>query len=101
MKDNDFSLLGLSAIVVLVWFLLASRGRGARQPTLVPSTDGALPVGWDDPMNAVYNANPNAYQPATPASLTLNIANQSAALLNQNYIPLFGFVGMAQGQMYE
>lgn len=36
-----------------------------------------------------------------PLTIEATIANQGLNFLQSNYIPLFGFVGMAQGTMYQ
>lgn len=100
MKDNHFALIGLLAIAgAVAWYYYdQSTNTGALAPSAAASP---LPVPWDTPMDDVYAANPSAYQPATPASLTLNIPNQALSLLSDQYTPIFGFVGVAQGEMYN
>lgn len=100
MKDHHFSLLALMAIAGAIgWYYLS--GSHASNDAAQVAADAPLPVEWDTPMDDVYAANPSAYQPATPASLTLNIPNQALSLLSDQYTPLFGFVGVAQGEMYQ
>jgi hypothetical protein len=97
MKDNHFALFSLLAIAgAIAWYYL-EKAPGA--PEAVQATS-PLPVPWDTPMSDVFDANPTAYAPATPASLTVNVANQSPNLLSNQYQPLFGFVGIAQGEAY-
>jgi hypothetical protein len=45
--------------------------------------------------------NSNFNSPPTNAQLSLNIQNPFAALLSSAYMPLFGFVGVAQGVQFE
>jgi hypothetical protein len=59
--------------------------------------DSAFPIPWGSPMDNVYTANPTAYDPPSNADLTLNINNPYASMLDSAYMPLFGFVGVAQG----
>lgn len=40
-------------------------------------------------------------QPIGPLTIDATIANQGLNFLQSNYIPLFGFVGMAQGSIYQ
>lgn len=102
MNDRDWMYLSgtIIALAILWW---AWKQRQASQPTGANPAEasGALPVGWDSPMTNIYDANPNAYSPANPASLTINIANQSPSILDSAYMPLFGFVGIAQGAMFQ
>jgi hypothetical protein len=97
MKDNHFALFALLAISgAIAWYFYEKGPAAAASAAANP-----LPVPWDTPMSDVFQANPNAYAPATPASLTVNVANQSANLLSNQYQPLFGFVGVAQGETYQ
>jgi hypothetical protein len=92
-------LLALLAIAgALAWYYIDTED--ASQATASNPSGGALPVSWSEPMDSVFDANPAAYQPATAASLTLNIPNQALSLLSDQYMPLFGFVGVAQGESY-
>jgi hypothetical protein len=101
MNDRDWLYLSGTVIALAVLWYAWSHRAGAAPPANPSEQIGALPVGWDDPMTSVYAANPAAYQPATPGSLTLNIANQSPSILDSQYMPLFGFVGIAQGAMFQ
>lgn len=101
MKDNHFTLLALLAIAGSIgWYFYETQDSTANS-TGPGDSGNPLPVAWDTPMGDVYAANPAAYQPATPASLTLNIPNQALSLLSDQYMPLFGFTGIAQGEMYN
>lgn len=101
MTDQQFNILSISGIVLILWWLF--RERSVNAVTVAPSESPALPVSWETPMSSAYgdDASTSPFAPATPQQLAINIANQSAAMLNQNYIPLFGFVGMAQGELYQ
>lgn len=99
MRDNHFAVIALLAIAGgLAWYYI---DKSEASDVVNPPGQAALPIPWDTPMSDVYDANPAAYQPSTPASLTLNIPNQALSLLSDQYTPLFGFVGVAQGQMYD
>jgi hypothetical protein len=108
MSDKDWVYLcGAGLTLAVLWFFATGRNQGAGgltglQLTANPSEiSGAFPINWSAPMTGVYNANPQAYSPPTNADLTLNIADQSASMLNSAYMPLFGFVGVAQQASYN
>lgn len=96
-------LVGFAAAAVLLWWVWNRNEQSqaqAIQASAVPSESidgGGFPIPWDSPMDDVYAANPTAYQPPTDSDLTLNINNPYAAMLGSTYMPLFGFVGIAQG----
>lgn len=52
-----------------------------------------------DPNLQAYSPS-NAPQPMNP-NISVNVANQGLSYLNNNYIPLFGFIGMAQGEYFH
>ncbi len=49
---------------------------------------------------ATYAKNPQAFYTPANQTVNVNVANQSMGYLNSSYIPLFGFVGMAQGRLF-
>lgn len=86
---------GTVGALVLLWWVWNKNNPPI--PAATVPAEAAFPVPWNGPMNDVYTANPGAYQPATDSSLTLNINNPYLSMLNSAYMPLFGFVGVAQG----
>ena len=100
-ENRDMLYTAAVAIAIVVLYLVYKKS----QPTVVANPDttagSPLPVGWQEPMTSVYGANPTAYMPANPLDLTLNIPNQMGNYLTNSYIPLFGMVGIAQGQLYQ
>jgi hypothetical protein len=101
MTDHQFNILSIGAVTLaLIWLF---KERGVDTVSVPPAQSPALPVGFQLPMDSAYGDNSNAtpFSPVTAPQLAINIGNQSAALLDQNYIPLFGFVGMAQGALYQ
>jgi hypothetical protein len=102
-KDRVYLYAVLAAIAVAVLYeTWKHKGAGSANcgipVTLAPSeASGAFPIPWCEPMNVVYCANPSAYAPPTAEALTINISCQTAAQLNNQFMPLFGFVGVAQG----
>lgn len=98
MKDNHFTFL---AFVVIALAIIWASMKKKPAVNVTPTDGAALPVAWSGPMDSVYAANPNAFAPPTASALTVNIGNQMASQLSDQYIPMFGFVGIAQGSMYQ
>lgn len=106
MKDRDFAYFVAAAGVLIILWILSKRGSAAtpaagngNYATANPA-DSTLPIPWDEPMNDVYDqstAANGAYAPPTAADLTLNVQNSALATLSDEYMPMFGFVGIAQG----
>lgn len=89
-------LTGAAVTLIVLWWAAHHA-----PPLAAPlPADSAFPQGWDSPMTNVYAANPGAFLPPTDETLTLIIQNQLPSMLSDQYIPLFGFVGIAQGQMF-
>jgi hypothetical protein len=95
-KHEGFYIAAFASAAVLLWWVWNRSQPPAIQAATVPSQEG-FPIPYDSPMASVYAANPTAYEPPSPADLTLNIDNPYASMLNSSYMPLFGFVGVAQG----
>ena len=98
-KDALYT-IGIGAALIIL-YLVFQKTQPAKPVDMAATSSNPLPVGWQEPMNSVYGANPSAYQPASPLSLTVNVPNQMANFLTNSYIPLYGMVGMAQGQLYQ
>lgn len=99
-KHEGWYIAGAAAAAVLLWWAWNQSQPAAIPAATVPSQSnagGGFPIPYGQPMDAVYAANPTAYQPPTDSDLTLNINNPYASMLNSAYMPLFGFVGIAQG----
>lgn len=96
-KENreGFYIAATVGAVVLLWW--AWNKNNPVIPAAAGPSDSTFPVPWGQPMDSVYNANPTAYEPPTNKDLTLNIDNPYLSMLNSAYMPLFGFVGIAQG----
>ena len=95
MSDKQFELFGLVvAIALAIWYFLSKK---AAAKTETPGQiAGAFPSGnW--PMTSVPA---NTYTPPTIGQLSLDVHNPAFASLTNQYMPLFGFVGMAQGTYY-
>lgn len=94
MNDKQFErFLFVIAIVFVLWFFLHKK-----KATPIPDNE-QMPVPWNDPELATFAANPDAFMPQTiNGSVNINVSGYNG--LNQNYMPLFGFVGMAQGQAW-
>lgn len=101
MKEHPYLYVFGAAIALLclyeAWKHSAAHPAGVTQALAPSEASGAFPIGWACPMNVVYCANPSAYAPPTAQQLTVNVACQTASQLANPYMPLFGFVGIAQG----
>lgn len=95
MNDKQFErFLFIAAGLFLLWWLWH------RKQSIVPAPDGT-PIGMiNDPELITYAANPSAFGPQTiNGTVDINVSGYNG--LNENYMPLFGFVGMAQGATYQ
>lgn len=96
MKRETVYAIGAAVALGVLWYAY-EHSRESQQPANAAQASGALPVDWMAPMGNVAGSNPQLFD---PSNLTLNVANQTPNYLTNTRIPLFGFVGMAQGQMY-
>lgn len=78
----------------LLWWL--SKRKSTSSNTIVTPDPHAL-----SPEETMYVANPQQFLPPSASDLNVNIANQGLGYLDNKYIPLFGFVGMAQGVTFQ
>lgn len=94
MNDKDYTKLAFIALgLLLLWWLWQRRQSAAvaaTQPQAPTTTTG-------DPQEDTFVNGP----PPIDSVSTINIANQGLGYLSNQYIPLFGFVGMAQGVAYQ
>lgn len=97
MKKDTVYAVGAGGTILLLWWLY-ERSHPKPQPANAAQESGALPVDWLSPMGNTYAANAGTFG---PQSLDININNPLASTLTDKYMPMFGFVGVAQGQMYE
>jgi hypothetical protein len=90
-KDKEFTILAvIVGILGLLWWLWERKNTAANAATApAPEADFS---NW--PMGSVPDA---TFTPQSLPALTINVANQTPNLLTNQYMPLFGFVGMAQG----
>lgn len=95
MKDKEFTILAvIVGILGILWWLWEKR-KSAQQSATAPAPTADF-SNW--PMD---NVSPENYMPPTLNGLQINIPDQLAGLLSNQYIPLFGFVGIAQGTYYN
>lgn len=98
MNDKTFSrFLFFMLVLFLLWWMWHRHAmRNSANQAMAPTPFGN-PI---DPETLTYEANPGAFGPQrVDGSINLNYNVPNG--LNQNYIPLFGFVGMAQGEIYQ
>jgi hypothetical protein len=97
MNDHDFRNLMLAVGAgALLWWLHRRKLAATSTVAEAPSE----PIVASDPINDVFQANPGAYTPQNLGTINVNIANQGFGMLANQYFPLFGFVGMAQGAQF-
>ncbi len=95
MDDKRFTLFAVVvAIALFAWYWWTRKHAQSGQPAGVVS--GAFPQSLNLP-----TPNPQAYLPPTIGKLEMNIQNPGLNMLSNQYIPLFGFTGMAQGTYYS
>jgi hypothetical protein len=98
MKSHEgFYFAATAGVIWLLWWVWSKNNQPIQAAQDPATASGAFPIPWGSPMDNVYAADPTAYDPATNADLTLNINNPYASMLDSAYMPLFGFVGVAQG----
>jgi hypothetical protein len=98
MKDKEFTKFAFIALgIALLWWLW--QRRVANMPS-EPETE-APTMTPNDPQLITYSQNPSAFNPPSLGNININIANQGLSYLSNQYVPLFGFVGMAQGVSYQ
>lgn len=90
MNDKQDRYFYLTVILALLIYWV-SKPKTVNNSTLVP-TGNAGDSFINNPDLASYNPD-TGFQP-----INVNIGNQAINYLNANYIPLFGFIGMAQGK---
>ena len=94
MNDKQFDLFVIfAAIALFVWWLWEKHN--SIPATQLPPSEGGPVQSLDWPMSGV---SPEAYTPPTIGKLSLNVQNPGFNMLSNQYIPMFGFVGMAQGE---
>lgn len=96
MNDKDYTKLAFIALgLLLLWWLWRRRQAGQTVSTQqqVPTTTTS------DPQQEVFENGPAPI--GSLGTVDINIGNQGLGYLSNQYIPLFGFVGMAQGVAYQ
>lgn len=97
MNDKQYTKLAFIALgLLLLWWLWQRR-----QAALAASTTTQAPTTTaSDPEQAVFENGGPPIQSVQDVG-TININNQGLGYLSNQYFPLFGFVGMAQGIAYQ
>lgn len=97
MDDKNYARFALIAGGCALLYWLYQRKMNAENALQFPQAP-QIPT---DPMGDVYAADPDGFNPQSLGDVNINIANQGLGYLTNQYIPLFGFVGMAQGVYYQ
>jgi len=95
-NDKEYTKLAFIALgLLLLWWLWRRR-----QAAQAASTQAQAPTTTTgDPEQDVFTNGPAPI--GSLGDLNVNINNQGLGYLSNQYIPLFGFVGMAQGVAYQ
>lgn len=96
MKDKDYTKLLFIALALLALWWLWRRHQAS---ALAGPQPQAPTTTVQDPEQVVFENGPPPISSAN--TLNVNISNQGLGYLSSQYIPLFGFVGMAQGVAYQ
>lgn len=91
MNDKNFRNLALVVGSAGLLYWLYKR----RQAQLSATPVAPDPQTANTPIDSVYSSNPNAFDPPSLGNINITIANQGLAGLTNQYIPLFGMVGIA------
>ena len=93
MNDKQFTRFVMAAgLALIAWRLFAPK-----TGTLSPGNLEMQPPNLS-PDLAAFSANPAHFM---PSNINVDIGNQGYSFLSNAYMPLFGFVGMAQGSLYQ
>jgi hypothetical protein len=108
-KETEKQLMIGGATVLLalfvIWYFRNKNNTGLSgfpsQPTptlTIPSSGYSAPQTPLTPIDYTYAANPSQFG---PANINVNVSDQNPSWLSNGYIPLFGFVGIAQGSTWQ
>lgn len=88
-REKDFAILAvIVGVLIILWFWWEKRNATSAVSAPAPEQDFE---NWPMEQTPDY----------TPQSIPdITIGNQTPNLLSQQYIPLFGFVGVAQGTQW-
>lgn len=98
MESKEFTKWSAIALIGVLIYYLLKRKQNISSQTIVNNPDNNAPF-IGDPNLASYLPSPGFQPQTTP--ININIGNQGLNYLNDNYIPLFGFVGVAQGETLQ
>jgi hypothetical protein len=101
MKDKAFRNFALiCGGIALLWWL---HERNVEAAQAADNAQAPTPQTSDNPIDQVFSSNPSAFTPQTLPNSTINVdvSNQGLGMLSNQYIPLFGFVGMEQGMGFQ
>ena len=85
-------------LALLGWWAIKNKSAASNQ-TIV-ETGQTAPETAQTPMNQYFANNPQLFLPQ-PAQIDVNIGNQGINYLSSATMPMFGFVGIAQGNVYQ
>lgn len=94
MNDRTYdTVLTIGIVLIGLWLYYKSKQNDAALLAAIPADSGGNAL---TPEQAYYAANPSTFAPQSIGAQTINIENQGLSYLTNQYVPLFGFVGMAQ-----
>lgn len=94
MTEKDWAKLSIVAAFAMLFYWYVSRNKIAAGTAENGGTENT-----GNPMLDVYSADPSRFSipQLQGTTVNVNVGNQGLAYLNEQYVPLFGFVGMAGG----
>lgn len=96
MNDKEYTKLTFIALgLLLLWWLWRHKQNGS----LISASPEVPTTTTSDPEQEIFSNGPPPI--ASVGTIDVNIGNQGLGYLSNQYIPLFGFVGMAQGVAYQ
>lgn len=99
MDDKNFARLFFVIMAAFViWWILKQKNVTVQNAAPASEDETPYPLN-ENPIDAAYAASPSSYG-LQPIDVNVNVADQGFSYLSNAYIPLFGFVGVAQGMMY-
>lgn len=98
-KRLKYVVIATAIAIILLWLWFRQSKLSATNVQMPNNGGTGAPSFNYDPEFVTYAADPGKFGPITVDGL-VNVAVSGYNGLNQNYMPLFGFVGMAQNALW-